>query len=261
VTRRNWLTAALALPRAGRAAVLESAWRTAGFDPETIRFLLEGPAMAGDAAIWPDETAPVPPGSLLKPFAALAYGAGHGFRYPMYKCTGEGCWFPSGHGTLAIEDAIAQSCNAYFHTLALNLTAASTGETAVRYGLPAPPEAASPDSLWGLGDGWRVPPRRLMRAYGELARRAEDPGVGPVVEGLRRSAASGTASGVRAQALAKTGTGPCMHRGSNGDGYACVLYPADKPRYTILLQLHGRTGREAARAAGVVLATLIRGMP
>ena len=61
-------------------------------------------------------------------------------------------------------------------------------------------------------------------------------------------------------ALAKTGTGPCMHRGhlaglrrSNGDGYVIVLYPADRPRRALLLQAHGLTGRQAAETAGELL--------
>jgi hypothetical protein len=148
----------------------------------------------------------------------------------------------------------------YFRSLAREIAPASMARTAATYGLPAPPTDADADSLWGLGDRWRIAPRRLLHAYRELARRAGDPGAGPVLEGLRRSADHGTAAGVGAPALAKTGTSPCVHRGSNGDGYVCVLYPAISPRYTMLLQLHGRTGREAARAAGVVLTTLIRGL-
>jgi hypothetical protein len=259
MTRRAWIAAALALPRSARPSGLDSAWRHEGFAPENIQLLLEGPDPSAGEYNWVDPEGPVPPGSLLKPFAALAYAAGHGFRYPSTQCVGEDCWLPSGHGLLAIEDAIAQSCNVYFHALARDLTLSSIVETAVRFGLPAPPVTASSDSYWGLGRQWVVAPKRLMHAYRELAGRAGEPGVAPVLEGLRRGAARGTASGVGAPALAKTGTGPCVHRGSNGDGYACVLYPADKPRYTMLLQLHGRTGREAARAAGVVLSTMLRG--
>ena len=257
MTRRAWLAGALALPAASRASGLDRAWRDAGFEPGDIQLLLEGPDAAVSA--WTNPAEPVPPGSLLKPFAALAYSASHGFQYPAAVCSGEGCWLPAGHGALEIEDAIAYSCNVYFRALAREIHSASMAQTAVRFGLPAPLAGAGADSFWGLGSEWAVPPKRLLYAYGELHRRRADPGVSRVLEGLRRAAAHGTASGVGAPALAKTGTGPCRHRGSNGDGYACALYPADKPRYTMLLQLHGRTGREAARAAGVVLSTLVRG--
>ena len=253
LTRRQFLAAAVAAP-------LDRAWRQAGFEAENIRLLLEGPEAAHAVPAWPEADEPIPPGSLLKPFAALAYSAGRASEYPTAQCTGEGCWLPSGHGKLGLEDALAQSCNVYFRALARAIDPSSMARTAVIYGLPAPPADADADSFWGLGDHWRIPPRRLLHAYRELHRRAADPGAGPVLEGLRRSASSGTAAGVGAPALAKTGTSPCVHRGSNGDGYVCLLYPSNSPRYTMLLQLHGRTGREAARAAGVVLTTLVRGM-
>ena len=257
MTRRAWLGAALALPGIVRASALETAWAGAGFDPSAVRLLAEGPGQSFKR--WNDAEDPVPPGSLLKPFAALAYGDSHGFDYPAASCDGQGCWLPGGHGAMGIEDALAQSCNVYFRTLARALTESGMAYTAIRFGLPAPPAGSAPDSYWGLGDGWRVPPDRILGAYRELHRRSAAPGVRAILEGLRRSAVRGTASGVGAPALAKTGTAPCVHRGSNGDGYACVLYPADKPRYTMLLQLHGRTGREAARAAGVALSALTVG--
>ena len=253
MTRRAWLAAIAALPASGGRFGLDKAWRQAGFDPVDIRLLLEGSERACNS--FDDE--PLPPGSLLKPFAALAYAVGHGFRYPTASCSGEGCWLPAGHGALGLEDALAQSCNVYFRELAREIAPAALAQTAVRFGLPAPPPDASPGSYWGLGDRWRVPAPRLLSAYRELHRRRGDPGVAPILEGLRRSASRGTAAAVGAPAVAKTGTSPCVHRGSNGDGYCCALYPADKPRYTMLLQLHGRTGREAARAAGVVLSTLV----
>jgi cell division protein FtsI/penicillin-binding protein 2 len=259
MTRRALLATALAFPSASNASALDAAWRDEGFDPSGVNLLLDGPDPARAVSNWANAVKPLPCGSLLKPFAALAYAAGHSFRYPAARCSGAGCWLPSGHGPLSIEGAIAQSCNFYFRALARELSLPLVAETALRFGLPAPPAAADADSYWGLGSQWVIPPTRLLYAYRELARRAAEPGVAALLEGLRQAAAHGTASGVAAQALAKTGTGPCVHRGSNGDGYVCVLYPHDKPRYTMLLQLHGRTGREAARAAGVVLNTLLRG--
>ncbi|MEZ5365782.1 MAG: penicillin-binding transpeptidase domain-containing protein [Bryobacterales bacterium] len=258
LTRRALLAAALAVP--AKASVLDAALTQAGFDPAAVGLWIEGPQTAEPTPSWPQAETPVPPGSLLKPFAAAAYGAGHGFDYPVEHCDGRDCWLPSGHGTLGLTDAIAQSCNAYFRRLARRISPASIAHAATTFGLPAPPTGADEDSWWGLGEQWRVSPVRLAHAYREIARRRGDPGLGPIVEGLRLSAMRGTASGVGGDALAKTGTAPCVHRGSNGDGYACVLYPADKPRYTMLLQLHGRTGREAARAAGIVVQTWIRGL-
>jgi hypothetical protein len=57
------------------------------------------------------------PGSLLKPFTALAYGRKNGLVFPELNCTGETCWLRSGHGQVGIVQAIAHSCNAYFRQL------------------------------------------------------------------------------------------------------------------------------------------------
>ena len=69
---------------------------------------------------WRDAETPVPVGSLVKPFTALAYGETHGFRFPVFTCLGDAghCWLPQGHGRMGIATAIAHSCNAYFLELA-----------------------------------------------------------------------------------------------------------------------------------------------
>src|SRR5438477_13202460 len=66
---------------------------------------------------WDDE--PVPVGSLIKPFTALAYRHAHA-AYPEFVCRGSagGCWRPRGHGRIGISTAVAQSCNAYFGQMA-----------------------------------------------------------------------------------------------------------------------------------------------
>lgn len=71
---------------------------------------------------WATQQA-VSPGSLVKPFLALAYGEQHGGRFPTVRCRGsrDRCWLPRGHGNLVLEEAIAQSCNAYFLELAAGL--------------------------------------------------------------------------------------------------------------------------------------------
>src|SRR3974390_2920494 len=37
---------------------------------------------------WPDSEKPIPLGSLVKPFTALAYGEKHEFKYPIHVCRG-----------------------------------------------------------------------------------------------------------------------------------------------------------------------------
>jgi penicillin-binding protein 2 len=71
-----------------------------------------------------------PPGSTLKPFVVLAglldRGIDAGTHFAS-SCTGEyrfgsrvfGCWKKQGHGSLAMRDAVAQSCDVYFYQLGL----------------------------------------------------------------------------------------------------------------------------------------------
>ncbi|MEX2301627.1 MAG: penicillin-binding transpeptidase domain-containing protein [Bryobacterales bacterium] len=212
---------------------------------------------------WADYNQPVPVGSLVKPFTALAYAASHGGRFPRIECKPEsGCWLPSGHGAVGIEQAIGYSCNAYFRSLSEQLQARDLAPVTARFGLPAPPLSALPGAYFGLGDEWRLAPVALVRAYEELLRRSAEPAISRVLAGLKLAGEHGTASGVARAlgglgALAKTGTAPCIHTGpshrSNGDGYALVLYPTDQPRYTLLVRVHGVPGREAANLAGEIL--------
>ncbi len=201
-------------------------------------------------AHWPEEARPVALGSLVKPFTVLAYGASHGYRFPEFVCSG-GCWLPRGHGRLRIAEALAQSCNSYFDQLARTTAVDDVRTVAARYGIEAPAAGAS---LIGRADGWKITPLKLIRAYCELARRGGEPGVDEVLSGLAASAAHGTAKAVGGAALAKTGTAPCVHRPrAPGDGFTVVLFPAPKPRFGLLLRVHGVPGSESARRAGELL--------
>lgn len=202
---------------------------------------------------------PILPGSLLKPFAALAWLESHEDEPPVAHCDGGQCWLPSGHGETALTDALAQSCNFYFAELVRGVNHQQVAGVALRYGL-APPPAAPADAWWGRGDAWPLSAHSILAAYQELWRRHAQANA-LNVEGLRQAAASGTARGIgqalRSPALAKTGTAPCRHpRRANADGLAVVAYPASNPRYTMLLQACGRTGRETAAAVGLALAKL-----
>lgn len=183
---------------------------------------------------WPDPARPVPLGSLVKPFTALAYAQQYGFEYPHVDC--RRCWSGRAHGRLGIEQAIALSCNSYFTHLAANLSPAGIG---ARFGIPEPEE------------DWNAPPLAVLKAYIELAARRSEPGVAPILEGMRRSARHGTGKGIgREDALVKTGTAACSHPNrAPGDGYAVAL----TPRYAILVQVHSRPGAVAAAEAGKLL--------
>ncbi|MGH9628456.1 MAG: hypothetical protein ACRD7E_08980 [Bryobacteraceae bacterium] len=174
------------------------------------------------ASRWTGAEMRLPVGSLAKPFMAVNYNG----PYPRHTCRPGQCWLPRGHGTIGIVHAIAQSCNSYFRRIA-------------------------------PGSEWTASPIEVARAYSNLIsnRRA-----GPVLQGMRESARQGTGKAIAADALVKTGTASCTHRkGVPGDGYAAVLYPADSPRYVLVVQRHGAPGSKAAESAGEILRVMQAG--
>ena len=206
----------------------------------------------------------VSPGSLVKPFLAIAYGEQHDGRFPTVRCLGteSRCWLPRGHGDLGLEEAIAQSCNAYFLELAAGVDRQRAAQTLVRYGLAGPPITATAESLAGLGNAWKETPLALARAYLQLVNEQQLPVQSRIVKGMLSSAEHGTARAVdaalgRNAALAKTGTAACSHtpRGA-ADGFTVVLYPSAQPRLLLLVRVHGVTGAASAKAAGAMLRSL-----
>jgi cell division protein FtsI/penicillin-binding protein 2 len=213
------------------------------------------------ASRWDRPDTPIPMGSLLKPFTALAYGEQHEYHYPSHICRGTStrCWLPRGHGQVDLTFAIAYSCNSYFRILTAGLTAADVSPTATRFGLDRPsPETSGPE-LAGLGTNWRTSPLGLARAYLELFRERQLPGVNQVLDGMALSALQGTGAEVHRafpfpDTLVKTGTAVCTHsQQAPGDGFTVVLEPADNPKLLLLVRVHGVPGARAARTAGQML--------
>lgn len=234
------------------------------FQDPSLSWLLVDRSGNAVAQHWSDARQPIPPGSLVKPFLALAYGEQHGFLYPQAQCLGTNgkCWLPAGHGRLGLGRAIAQSCNDYFLSLARDVDRDRAMETFRRLGLGGPPHGANDQMLIGLDEGWRETPLSLARAYLKLIQEAPQGAQRPIVAGMGASAQSGTARGVDVAlgtraALAKTGTTVCTHhpRGA-ADGFAVVLYPAQQPRLLLLVRRHGSTGAQTAVVAGSMLHSL-----
>lgn len=222
------------------------------FDDPDLSYLLLDENGEVIAQRWEHVERELPVGSLVKPFLAVAYGQTH-HTFPEYRCTGKKtCWLPRGHGKLQIRDAIALSCNSYFHQLV-----ADAGPQFAQ-ALKSYPIAFS---ATGSAAGW-ARPVALAQAYLELTRHARDPAILPVLQGMALSAQTGTgkAAGEALQhtpALAKTGTGPCTHtKKAPGDGFALVMSPADHPRAVVLVRLHGRPGFLAAGVAGHIIAAV-----
>lgn len=216
-------------------------------DPDLSYILLDenGQIMAQR---WEQPDRDIPVGSLLKPFFAVAYGRTH-HSFPAFYCAGKKtCWLPRGHGTLHIREAIAFSCNSYFHQL---VATAGSGFRPAMDGFAL--------HLSGDRSLTTAAPLALARAYLELTRHSQETEVSPVMEGMALSAQKGTAKAIAKElsmtALAKTGTAPCTHaKKAPGDGFALVMAPADHPRAVLLVRLHGRPGFMAADLAGLMMA-------
>ena len=214
---------------------------------------------------WEDGNGPIPMGSLVKPFTAVAYAEQHGYKYPVHVCRGtaSACWRPRGHGNVDLRSAVAYSCNSYFRVLAAGVTAQDVSRVAKDFGLESPGLSASTLTLIGLGDQWRISPARMARAYAELGSRQQQPGIRELAEGMALSAEMGTGSGVgramtNVKVLAKTGTAPCTHQPrAPGDGLAVAVWPGDAPRYVLLVRVHGHPGTQAAGTAGEMLRRLL----
>jgi beta-lactamase class D len=242
----------------GAKAVLER-----NFPSPNLSYLLLDASGIVLAERWP-ASAPISPGSLVKPFLAIAYGEQHGDRFPTVRCLGteSRCWLPRGHGNLELEEAIAQSCNAYFLELAAGLDRKRAAQTLARYGLAGAPITASAESLAGLGSAWKETPLAWARAYLQLVNEQQSPVQSRIVKGMLGSAERGTARAVdaalgRNAALAKTGTAVCSHTPHGAaDGFTVVLYPAAQPRLLLLVRVHGVTGAVSAKIAGAMLRSL-----
>jgi len=228
---------------------------------ETSYLLFDAQSGALLAKHWESSEEPIPLGSLVKPFTALAYAQAHDFHYPVYECHGKksGCWQEQAHGKLDITAAVSVSCNAYFRRLAENVTAEQLALVTHVFGLEFPDANFESSNLIGLGEQWRISPLHMARAYLELYRRKEQPGVAEILEGMRESAERGTGAAVDRRlkydtALVKTGTAPCTHsRWAPADGFALVLVPADEPEILLFIRVHGVPGAKAADTAGRVL--------
>ncbi len=232
------------------------------FASDDISYLLLD-AGSGDvlASHWENPQKPIPLGSLVKPFTALAYGEEHQFQFPVHNCRGEktGCWQKGPHGKLNIVSAVSHSCNSYFRVLAANVSSEQMVSTANSFGLEAPANDLTGPPLMGLGTEWQISPLRMARAYLELVRRREQPGVRDVLAGMAQSAENGTGYGVgqalkHSNALVKTGTAPCTHpHAAPGDGFLIAMVPANQPDLLLMVRVHGVPGAKASLTAGRML--------
>lgn len=213
------------------------------------------------AARWSDADVPIPVGSVVKPFAAIAFAEAHPLGFPEYVCRGsrDSCWMARGHGRVNITKAIAQSCNAYFLTLAARVPQEAISAVVTRYGLRMP-DNTSAEAYIGERNYWRLSPNAVVQAFAELASRSSDATVSTILGGMAECARNGTASAIGPGVFAKTGTAPCTHEPrAAGDGFVIALSPAPSPDFALLVRLHGAPGAEAAKVAAQFLQAIKTG--
>ena len=151
-------------PRSGGVLALVS---TPGYDPNPF---VGGIGHAEYNALRDDIDKPLynrairgqyPPGSTIKPFVALgglATGTTHvhdgKFCGGYFQLPGQShryrCWRRGGHGLLAMQDAIVQSCDVYFYRLANDMGIGRLHEALSEFGFGRPTGADIADELGGL---------------------------------------------------------------------------------------------------------------
>jgi len=233
------------------------------FPSTSISFLLiDAHSGAVIADRWQNSDTPIPVGSLIKPFTALSYAQGHR-SFPFVLCNGrrDKCWLNRGHGRIGLREAISQSCNAYFISLAREISMDDANSVFRGYNLPPVGASDKVSALAGLSNQWQVAPVVLARAYAGLSKelRRAEPGI---YAGMRGSASFGTARAVALavpghSVLAKTGTASCTHSPpGSADGFAMLLYPEDGPRVVLFVRVHNVTGAASAAIAAQMLRRL-----
>jgi cell division protein FtsI/penicillin-binding protein 2 len=224
--------------------------------PEISFLLLDAENAQVISEHWPEVERPVPVGSLMKPFLAIANGR----RDLEFTCRGRSsmCWRPGGHGRIGLATAIAHSCNAYFRELAHDVTVTELRKVASRFDLSIPPDEI-PETLIGVNDHWKNTPKALARAYLRLKSEAHDDTVAQILRGMSEATVQGTSNAIGVAltpmvSLAKTGTAPCTHKKhAPGDGFALVMWPATQPKLLLLVRVHGKPGSQAAALAGEMI--------
>jgi hypothetical protein len=241
------------------AAGLAAAPPTGG---DLVVWRIEGNAIVADAGV---PNAPVPVGSLQKPFVAKAWARAHSsLAPPEFRCDGRsGCWLRSGHGLVGLSRATTLSCNTYYRRLAEETPEETLRATLSDEGFVVTGRLSAEGATGLESRAVSIAPARLLEAYRRLTREpwlAGEPVRQLVLSGLRDAALFGTANGLdRRGYWAKTGTTSAIDgRPLATSGWALAI---DDSGWGILGLLRRGTGREAARLLSVTLARLRPGAP
>jgi hypothetical protein len=198
-------------------------------------------------------------GSLQKPFLVRAWATAHPHDpTPRVTCTKTSlCWRTSGHGTLDLRGALRESCNTYFRHLSRETPQGAIRAALSDAGFSFSGELSDAEAIGLPGPAdVMIDPEQLLTSYVALARSPwalREDVRRELLEALRDSASSGTASGLRLFGfMAKTGTVPALDGAPlKTSGFVMAL---DDAGFAFLGLLRRGTGREAAIRAGDAIA-------
>ena len=225
------------------------------------------------------------PGSSIKPFTLMALLEGGKLdtqtvllckRHVAIAGHELDCSHPNIKQPLDPAAALAYSCNSYFSTVALRLTAEQLHDSFIREGFASVTSlttseasgevalAHSPEQqqLQAIGEwGVRVTPLELARAYRRLAELQvrHDPKLAPLFDGLEGSVAYGMAHAVQPateiKVAGKTGTAPA-DEGQWTHAWFAGYAPAHNPEIVVVVFLEkGHGGSEAAGVARAIFSS------
>lgn len=210
------------------------------------------------------------PGSTLKPFIlAAALLSGIVSPHTRIACIGTmrigqhnlACSHPRANTVLDAQQALANSCNTYFVTVARQMQTADLIRSLRGFGIAPNEIPATPDdrALLALGlSGVDVSPRQLALAYRKLALSlASNSGTANTVrEGMLQSVSTGMAHAAGTDGVTlggKTGSAHDATGAGQHGWFAGILFTAGSPHPTasqvLVIQVPGSNGNDAANLA------------
>jgi len=207
------------------------------------------------------------PGSTLKPFvlrAALEGGAVSERatvacrRTLIVKGHNLTCVHPRAITVMDAREALGESCNQYFATVAGRMGSGALVEGLRAYGLRPAGSVVSPDErvLLALGvEGIQVSPKELAEAYRRLAVEmtgSQRGSLGVVRDGLMQSVETGMAHAAYAPGVAlggKTGTADGPDGGRSHGWFAGIVFAGSKAERVIVVFVPDGNGNDAAGLA------------
>ena len=218
------------------------------------------------------------PGSVLKPFVlATALRSGAVREHETIACRGTlvvaghnlACSHPRDVTVLDARQALAESCNTYFATVAERMSSATLVSGLRGFGIfPAKePRDGAERALLALGlQDVTVRPLQLAQAYRKLAQQINNAsgGDGKVVrDGLVASVQTGMANAARAQGVALGGkTGTADDSGGRSHGwFAGLVFTGQNARTVdrvIVVYVPNGNGADAATIAGAMLRRAVK---